>query len=80
LFHAYNTRNNPTLPYSSFTYEHKHFPNHFEHETDRNKPYILKTRKDLASLTWKMLTQANEILSGLAPKAEANNGTENSKG
>jgi len=27
-----------------------------------------------------MLTQANEILSGLAPKAEANNETENNKG
>jgi len=27
-----------------------------------------------------MLTQANEILSGLAPKAEAINGTENSEG
>jgi len=27
-----------------------------------------------------MLTQANEILSGLAPKAEAINGIENSEG
>jgi len=27
-----------------------------------------------------MLTQANEILSGLAPKAKAINGTENSEG
>jgi len=27
-----------------------------------------------------MLTQANEILSGVAPKAEAINGTENSEG
>ena len=27
-----------------------------------------------------MLTQANEILSGLAPKAKANNETENSEG
>jgi len=39
-----------------------------------------KEKGVLASLTWKKLTQANEILSGLTPKAKANNETENSKG
>jgi len=55
-------------------------PKHFKHKNEATSGiYDLKMWNP--NFTYlEMLTQANEILNGQASKAEANNGTENSKG